>query len=232
MNLARNLNLAKLIGAVLSINLCSCFSVATPNIQSEELNFQKDLEITESFTEDWANEGYTQVGVGVLEKKKYYRFLIESRRNPSIIRISNCHRDEIFYDQKKKFYYDFKPNPVIENGKCLMQITVLDSKGRHQFGALAFKDGERLPAIVQCNGETDNEVGSSFCQAKSNTYQALTFGVPVKVVPSDGCEAKSKDSLKEWVVKAKSGYCQFRFVSRTGSAHKLVTFGYDELIKR
>lgn len=169
-------------------------------------------------------------GFLILDRKANYQLLLLARVNPENIRISNCHRDVLLYDQKNQFTYFFEPNENLELD-CILQIKFHDSEGRHQFGAIAFKNGETLPAIVQCNGSTDNFVGASVCQSKSGTTEVIEFGVEVKVVKGSGCLAESKD-LKKWFLTSKSGFCQYRFVSKTGSEHKHQTFGYDEILKR
>ena len=113
----------------------------------------------------------------------------------------------------------------------MMLITFLDDKGRHQFGSITFEDGENLPGLLQCNGAKQNNIGVSACQAKSGTFQAIDFGVPVrtsdKMLP--GCNLP-KGVGKEWTIKVAEGFCMYVFESEHGAFHKLTTFGYNELI--
>ncbi len=187
--------------------------------------FQKDLTITEG--------GIQIVGLGVLPAKDEYKFEIKSRHNPDIVRISNCHRDLPIRDQKKNFQYAFIPNKLIEKGSCVLRFTFLDSKGYHQFGAVAFKEPEdNLAASISCNGAAPYEmVGDSTCQGKAGTIQVISFKEETKV--QTVCPMPRYDAdFGRWYVTLPEGDCLYRFSTKGGEYHKLVTFGYNDIINQ
>ena len=203
--------------------MASCASIPE-SVQPETSSYQKDLVIRESST---------IVGMGVLPKKNSYELKFDARENPELVRISNCHRDVILRGQKKHLSFTYTPNQRVENGSCTLLVTFLDDKGRHQFGAVSFRDDESLPATVSCNGRKDRFDGASICQAKSGTVQAIDFDVPVEARSGTGCAApKGSEDRKQWNFTAKDDFCLYVFKSDGGEFHKLTTFGYNEIIKQ
>lgn len=206
---------------ILTALLSACAGTEAPN--SSEGIYRKDLLIKES--------DKVIYGLGVLPKKKAYNLEIRAREKAELVRFSNCHRD--FIDTKKRgwdeYSYYFEPNPSIEKGSCVLQITFLDAKGYHQFGAVSFVDDETLPARLACNGEKKDRAGASTCQAKVGTLQTITFKDSTQV-KSTCAKPKTKDS-KLWTYAIEQGFCLFLFRSKAGEFHKLTTFGYEDIAK-
>jgi len=202
--------------------MASC--VSTTELQPETASYQKDLVIREAAT--------IIVGMVVLPNKLSYDLKFDARENPEIVRISNCHRDVIFRYQKKHFSFRYTPNRRIENGSCALLVTFLDDKGRHQFGAISFRDDETLPATVSCNGTNVKYDGASVCQAKSGTIQAIDFDVPVQVRSMACTVPTGTDDRKHWTFATKDDFCLYVFKSDNGEVHKLTTFGYNEIMKQ
>lgn len=192
-----------------------------------EKTYQKDLIISEGGQHRF-------VGFGVLPSKKSYSFTFEARTAPKLVRVTNCHRDDVFRNPPKVFKYEFVPSQRIEaSGDCLLSVSFISDSGRHQFGALTFiNEGEDLPALLQCNGVISPVAGASACQAREGTIQAIDFSVRTDgQTLSPGCpqpRQRNKVNSMEWDIDIQSGYCLYAFRSNSGDFHKLVTFGYGE----
>jgi len=186
--------------------------------------FQKDLQIREG--------GNLITGFGVLPKQASYHLEMRSKKDAEVIRVSNCHRDLVFYEGNDKFTYRFSPNMRIEDGSCLLLITFLDNKGFDQYGAISFRGDETVPAVLSCNGVSVPALGASACQAKSGTMQGIEFKELMKVKAADGCELpQTNDGGKFWIYTVKTGFCLYLFKSdKNGEFHKLTTFGYNDVL--
>lgn len=196
----------------------------TSKIQSEEFEYQKDLVITES--------GMQIVGFGVFPERQQYNFHINSRHNPDRVRISNCHRDETLYSQSKNFSYKFTPNKLVERGNCILHFNFFDANGYHQFGSVVFNQkADTLQAKLSCNGVPPTFFeGTSTCQGKVDTVQAISFHENVRVVGE--CPLPKSEDGKFWLFKLTEGTCLYTFKSDKDEFHSLTTFGYNEIIKR
>lgn len=202
-----------------------CATSSTTPGPERSLSYRKDLSIT-------LTRPRVQVeGFGVLPRLRAYPLAMRSRKEPELIRLSNCHRDSVFRDVDDKFSYEYVPNRLIESGSCILQITFLDSKGYHQFGAISFRDDETLPADLSCNGSRIAYEGASVCQGKAGTLQVIQFEEPVQVKASKGCDKPSSDDDKAWEYPIKEGFCVYLFRSHSEEFHKLTTFGYTDFVK-
>ena len=198
----------------------------TPGLeQSETSVYQKDLVMIEG---DEIIEGF-----GIAPNRRSYTIHFEAREAPEVVRISNCHRDVVLRDQKKKITYNYVPNPGVESGSCILEVTFLSSAGRHQFGAIDFREDEELPAMIQCNGSIMKATGASTCQAKSGSIQAIDFSVEVTGRSlTTGCTNPTSDDNRHWKITAEDDFCVYGFRSKDGTVHRLTTFGYNALIKQ
>ena len=173
------------------------------------------------------------MGFGVLPPKKEYLLELRSRKEPEIVRLSNCHRDVVLRDVDDKLAYRFSPNPKVEAGSCILQVTFLDSKGYHQFGAIAFaQEGDDLLGFVACNGLEFSAEGASACQAKVATLQSIEFDKPVEVKASAGCKLPTSEDEYLWYYSIREGFCLYLFRTEDGEFHKLTTFGYNDFMKQ
>lgn len=207
----------------LTLLLGACATVSPPN-PSEGI-YKKDLEIIES-----SNQFF---GFGVLPKKNTYKLHIRSRKEPELVRLSNCHRDIIDRDVDDDYRYTYIPNDKIEDGSCILQITFLDSKGYHQFGAISFRDeDETLHAEVVCNGQVTGFEGASACQAKAGTLQIISFDSYTEVRGSEGCKLPHSTDGYEWKYSVRESLCVFYFKSEDGTFHKHTTFGYTDVLQQ
>lgn len=171
--------------------------------------------------------------MGVLPPKENYLIYLDAKKDPEILRFSNCHRDAVVHNANDKFTYRFTPNPLIESGSCLLQISALDSKGYHQFGAISFRDtSEDIEAAVYCNGKSMEYRGASVCQAKVGTTQVIEFKEPMQYKESKGCQVDALKKGQKFKFTVKEGYCLFLFRSENGGFHKLTTFGYNNIVKK
>jgi hypothetical protein len=211
------------ISFVLAAVAFSCTTNGVPNPDAGEV--RKTLQIED--------DGETHYGVVTLGSKPVYTLRFRAKKKAEFIRISNCHRDEVFQTGgERSLTYVFKPNPTVERGSCVMLISFLDEKGAHEFGAIDFRDDdETMFANVACNGAIEGQVGASFCQAKSGTIQSLTFSSVTRVREGSGCEpATSKDAGNTWLYTMQPGLCVYVFRDDKGDFHKHTTFGYTEIL--
>lgn len=201
----------------------SCCSSTGESLLDVKASYLKDVCINEKTA---PIEGF-----GVLPPQDEYFIDFKFKTDPEILRLSNCHRDVVLYNVNKKYTFHYKPNPMIETGSCLLQITALDSKGRHQFGALSFQTkDESLEAVLYCNGSYVRSLGASVCQAKEGTTQVVRFLDDVMYKEADGCKLVRIDS-KSFEITTHKDYCLYMFKDEKGRIHKLTTYGYTDIIK-
>lgn len=199
----------------------SCKSVKLAEIDYE---YRKELTIESS--------GVVIKGFGNLDKRDKYELVFKSEVDADLIRINNCHRDEIFRSvEDNEFKYTYTPNSSIENGSCIIHIAFLEKEGFNEFGALTFTDDETLKANVSCSGSKYEAIGSSTCQARENTIQSIEFEAEVENNNPDDCEIK-KESGKLYSYYMKSGYCIFLFKDLEGNYHKHTSYGYNEVYRK
>lgn len=212
-----------LITSLLFLNACQSANLDAP---MSDGHYRKDLRVY------LHSPRVSFEGFGVLPQQESYRLQLRSRKDPELVRISNCHRDLVFRDEDDKFSYTFVPNSKVESGSCILQFTFLDTKGYHQFGAITFRGDESLPASMSCNGEKVETVGASACQAKAGTLQAIEFPSQVYLKTSEGCTKPVSEGRRSWEFVINEGYCIHLFKSDDDQFHKLTTFGYTDFMKQ
>ena len=165
-------------------------------------------------------------GLSVLPPKLSYDFRLEFERSIALLRVSNCHRDQVFRDiSKRKYLYSFSPNPLVENGSCILQFTALSANGKHKFGAVTFKrKDENIDAILSCNGSRKAYRGASVCQGKIGTIQAIEIHA---ITVKSSCDLPVETPGDAWVFTMQDKYCIYLF-KHDDEYHKLTTFGYSE----
>lgn len=207
------------LGILIISSFLSCCAFDQSEIKDVGKQYLKNLQINEE------SEGFI-----ILPYQDKYSLKFESEHTPEFIRISNCHRDVIVQKPKKKFEYLFIPNRIIEKDSCLMQITVLDDKGHHQYGAISFvsKD-EKLIGNLNCNGKNKQFFGASVCQAKAGTIQSISFKGHVHV--HNNCDDNTDFRDENFILNIKPGYCLYLFKDENALIHKLTTFGYNEILR-
>lgn len=207
---------------ILTVTVSGCKST------NETLNantvYRKDLTI---YHEEKSYDGFA-----VLDKKDEYEIRFKSFKKPDVIRITNCHRDELFRDVKKKFKYSYEPNQKIEDGACFLEVNYIDEGGHNQFASISFVDDETLNAKVSCSGSIESFSGASACQAKSGTIQMIEFDSEVDVRLSDGCNEPETEDNKSFLYVINKDYCLYVFRDDEEEFHRHITYGYDEIIRK
>lgn len=206
-------------GALLLIGLQSCAAAAV----KENLLYKKEVVMT--------IDGVKASGVYVAPKQTAaYQIRFELPDKPNVVKLSTCHREEIFRDVGKKLDYEYRPIAGLEtNGSCLLEIAAFDEEGAHLWGLIEFAGTETMTGHVGCNGQTYLAKGVSFCQTRTGLIQTITFKNVVKVFSPERCpKMNTKDQLTfEYVMSVDK--CIYLF-SDGKEEHRHTTFGYEEVL--
>jgi hypothetical protein len=219
--------------------LVSCQSFQIPGIQLPTQSYMKDLDFSVMTQDPPTSTRVKGVGVvagGIGE----YAILFEPKHKVTLLRVSNCHRDYPSrypnksggWFGKSKYMFSYKPNLRVENGSCVFLVSILDEHGRHQFGALAFKQPyEAVNARLHCNGGVKDQLGVSFCQGMAGSKQAIDIYGDVLVKGEEQCPPLIDAGNNKFDFKLGTDLCTYVFMDRNKKTHRLVTYGYNALIK-
>lgn len=199
---------------------CGACSGAHPSNIPPDKQYKKDLKI------EYNNNVFD--GVAVLPKALSYKIEFKAKNDAKIMRISNCHRDVIKNIDDDKFEFSYTPNPLLERGSCVLLVSFLEKKTRHQFGLVDFIDDEALLATTHCNGEKKQYFGVSVCQAKAGTMLAISFEENTFVKSRSSCLQPIFVDVKTYKIKAQPGLCLYVFKSVKNEYHRLTVFGYND----
>lgn len=193
--------------------------------------YRKDLRMQIDRT--WGNAAADFTGMGVLDKKPSYNFNFYFSHKPSKFTLTTCHREIVWANPGNGVKYTYTPEPLIEqDGYCPIEVGAFDDQGRHAWGMIDFRNSESLPATMYCNGEVKKEIGVSLCQTKAKLVQRISFEEKVSAVASEGCPAGSlSDDKKSFMLPVGQGKCLYLFKGKS-DFHRLITFGYDDVILR
>lgn len=132
--------------------------------------------------------------------------------------------------KRKELKYTYRPNVFERSRKiCPLFIHAFDrDKGRHSFGLIDFKrEIYKAKAIVDCNGVTSKESGSSICQSNEGLYQRISFDEDSKM-KSDCQEVIEKEGFT-YKIKMKKGLCLTTFIVGN-DFYRLTTFGFEKVL--
>lgn len=214
------------------ISLLILFLVAGCVTQPLDINtlYRKDLQVKIDQDKHWS------VGAVVLDKKDRYDFNFWFYKKPTKFVLTTCHREVVFSNPGGSLKYTYMPDPKLEQTEfCPIEVAAFDDGGQHSWGMIDFRSGfEKLHGWLTCNGEKEwGQDGVSFCQSKSKLTQRVAFDVPVKGMASSDCPALKplgKDG-KEFTFEMGRGKCLYVFKA-ADQIHRLITFGYDDVILR
>jgi len=142
---------------------------------------------------------------------------------------------------KRKVVFNYKPTELENKGNCPLMLSGLNKLGNNSWGYIDIDNKKfTLKGKLLCNGYTMGSKyffdrglngGTSMCQGRSGTIQAIYFINSKNVIQKSKCDVKK---VKEgFEVKLRSGYCTTIFKDTDKNTfHKLVMYGYDESILR
>lgn len=199
---------------------------------STDAIYRKDIKMQVNRT--WGNVPGEFLGTGILEKNPSYDFNFYFYRKPTKFTLTSCHREIVWNNPGNGVKYTYVPVPDLEqNEYCPIEVGAFDDKGQHAWGMFDFKSGaESLDASLTCNGDINLlTTGVSICQSKAKLVQKIEFTEPVKVSVSNDCpEVETKDN-KVFLITMGREKCLYLF-KRDSQYHRLITFGYDDVILR
>jgi len=216
--------------------LCFCiFGCATFDISgglNPKTYYRHDLEISVN--------GIEAVGVLTVPKSKSYEIIVNATSNIDFLLLTSCHRQFTVEKQLGRvFNFDFIPQAPIETtGSCTLRIEAFEKQKfiRYSSALIEFENSDtKLPAVLVCNGKSDQVGGASICQAWNGLEQMIVFSTPVNVAtPSSGCATMEKvgDIGFRWVMTAKECVYWFREIGGEKRFHRLQTVGYEEIAVR
>ena len=179
-------------------------------------------------------DGANFYGTAVQPKKPSYEMNVYFYKKPTKFVLSSCHRQIVWANPGNGVKFTYKPEPDIEQSEyCPLEMGSFDDKGQDSWAIIDFRSGfETLEATLTCNGEgAVKSQGVSLCQSKTKLVQKISFPEPVKHGVSADCPApESKDGMN-FLIEMGRGKCLYLF-KRGKDLHRLITFGYDDVILR
>lgn len=218
--------MSKLILPMLLLSGCVTQPVDVDKIYRKDLRVQID--------KTWGNVAADFTGMGVLDQKPSYNLTVFFNHKPTKFTLTTCHREVVWSNPGNGVKYTYTPEPSLEYGDyCPIEMGAFDDQGRHAWGMIDFRGGsEKLPALLNCNGETIKSNGVSLCQTKTKLMQKITFEEPVKAGASEGCPLpKQSEDMKSLILEVGRGKCLYLFKGAK-DYHRMITFGYDDVILR
>ena len=191
-----------------------------------------DIGKTYKKTLRFAVNGQRGSGVLVAKKSGVYHLEIFTPQKPNILKVTSCHQERIFYKPGKSIEFDFIPNPDIETDEtlCFIDISAIEESGKNQWGLVDFKNSFSLPGRINCNGDSGNAIGNSVCQARAGLMQSIQFASAVKAVSPELCDKMRSEDGRTFIFNITEGSCFYLFQGTDGNIHRLVTFGYNEVL--
>lgn len=133
----------------------------------------------------------------------------------------------------KSAVYYYEPNEAESKGVCPLYIEVYSKADLTDWGMVAFRTDETLPAKLACNGSGWTFSGLSVCQTKNGLDQSIKFDRALKAFESEpACHMTqdATDATKFWL-RPEMGFCKAVF-SDGANEHRLLLLGYDSVLLR
>lgn len=133
----------------------------------------------------------------------------------------------------KSATYHYEPNEAESKGVCPLYIEVYSKADLTDWGMVAFRTDETLPAKLACNGSGISFAGLSICQTKNGLDQSIKFDRVIKGFASEpGCHMTQDqvDATKFWL-RPEMGFCKAVF-SDGVNEHRLLLLGFDSVLLR
>lgn len=195
-------------------------------------------------------DGKSFDGMGVTSVEGPKTISLQSKARFDLLRITSCHRSKV--EEKvdwqsgwfglggkaaKAYTYTYVPLPIEQEAYCPLYIEAYEKREGAldgviaAWGYVAFRTGESLPAITECNGTRWKFAGISVCQTKAGLEQAISFDRPItRLVANDLCKITQKDD-RTFRVRSGNGFCYATFTDGK-EKHSLVLLGYEEVLVR
>lgn len=211
--------------------LSSCSSLP-PQVLDPNVFYKRDIVVT-------VNDVDYQ-GVSVLPAADAYEMTVRPTGKMDLLLITTCHREGSFspksvgfFKKTNSFEYYYEPEPDIEgSGACPLRVDAFDrERGQHSWFFADFEGTETLPAIVSCNGTTEEFNGVSVCQSKAGLIQRIEFAQPVIVNPDSACPLPRMDR-NAFDYEISKGECVYAFMSKDGEFHRHTSIGYEGVLVR
>lgn len=183
-------------------------------------------------------DGVTFDGVGVTLLNGPKDISIVSEAALDLLRITTCHRDFTvekvdsgwFGGSGKTYTYHYEPTETEKASVCPMYIQAFSKDSVTDWGYLAFRTDETLPASMDCNGTNWKFAGISVCQTKAGLDQVIRFDRDVKFTADLICQI-TQSSPREYIIRGGLGFCFAEF-SDGKVWHRLILLGYDSVLIR
>lgn len=179
---------------------------------------------------------YDGMAVGKLDGPKKIQLISQAALD--LLRITTCHRDFSVEKVDKGWFggsghlytYEYHPTDVEKSKVCPMYIQAFSKDRVTDWGFIAFRTDETIPAEMQCNGWWWKSDGISVCQTKAGLDQKIKFDRDVLYEAEPSCSITAK-SKREFVVRGSMGFCYAEF-SDGKEWHRLILLGYDSVLIR
>ena len=216
--------LQRLISLVLFV-LLGCNK--TTDLIKSKVNYKKTL--------DFSVNGHKFKGIGVPLYSKSYLIEIAAPFKLNYVKIESCHREKVLknvYHKKRiiknRKIFQFNYNPIGIERECILFIMALNENGKGRFAQIVFQSKRyNLNALNFCNGKETKNQGVSICQSKKGLTQLIQFDDDLVVRST--CPIFPFEGKKIFKYDPQSGDCIYLFLGRD-KLHKLVSYGYDEII--
>lgn len=205
--------------------LTSCVSFQQPNYAKGPLyKYKADMIMT--------IDGKTFDGMAVTKLDGEKTITVYSKARADVLIVHTCHRYEKFENLKTTdFRYTYKPTAKELEGRCPIYIEAYDKSGLTDWGYIAFRNDEELPASVECNGTNWKFAGFTVCQTQAGLEEAIHFSSPIrKFEASENCNLKQR-SDKDFDIKPALGFCNATFTDGT-NWHAATFLGFEQAFVR
>lgn len=228
--------------------LTGCQSLTTTPIMSEDVNYQRDIDMEIQYIRDGKWVGPLKIdGMGVMYKSSHFKVKVFPPGKADMIIVTSCHQEKKTPNPKKgggwfsQGFYEFLVpynNGIDGHDGCNnFDVGVYEKdKGRHAWGTVAVEDSYyKMGALTKCNGRVKKYDGTSVCQAKEGSIQEYVFDKPVAPSEIIGCEIPNILGEKEskiWRFIMPRGSCEIEFYDvddPLNKIHRATFFGYDTI---
>ena len=193
-----------------------------PSFQLEK-TYRKDLRFSDS--------AGTHEGTYIASVKDRHHFRLLFREKPRLVKIRSCHREIVYENPGKSLDFTYSPEAGLEDkiDPCFLEFASFSASGYNQTALVDFRRDETLEAMLTCNGERSIHQGVSICQSREGLLQRLEFDAPVSADGLASCP-KLVGNAQTFIFPISMGICLYFFYDGT-KFHKLVTFGYDDVLE-
>lgn len=197
--------------------------------------------------------GKESTGYLLVPQKPSYEFNIIAPGKIDILSMRSCSREVIIENdswiRRKSKKMAYNPTTLERGNICDLEFWSYEksTKARHAIGYVIMQDqdGLGLPAEITCEDGTREYKGASFCQAHNGYIQSIKFMTDVLVSPDERCFPAISGGLTlsnektamvgfDFEMRPVRGFCTYVFqeIDSPGRTHRLVMYGYDNVLMR